>query len=88
MTSSVPRSEVPQYVQTSSVASFGVPGRTPSRDQWEQLADLGVAKATLAFEDDADGWQRVFETICANKLVVFKLFNIVKNFVLSKLWFF
>lgn len=48
----------------TNVASFGVPGRAPNRQQWERLAELGVAKATLAFDDDAEGRQRVFETIC------------------------
>lgn len=48
----------------TNVVSFGVPGRVPDRQQWERLADQGVTKVTLAFDDDTHGRQRAFETIC------------------------
>lgn len=40
------------------VASFGSPGRVPTTQQWESLADYGVQSVTLAFYDNAAGYQR------------------------------
>ena len=47
----------------TNVASFGSPGRIPTSQQWQVLADYGVQSVTLAFFDNAGGYERVRATI-------------------------
>ncbi len=47
----------------TNVASFGTPGRIPSAEQWQTLADYGVHSVTLAFHDNASGYRRTRSAI-------------------------
>ena len=47
----------------TNAASFGSPGRIPTTEQWESLADYGVRSVTLAFFDNPAGYQRTLSAI-------------------------
>jgi hypothetical protein len=47
-----------------NVVATGKAGQLLSHQPWEELSELGVAEATLAFSDDSKGRQRAFDAIC------------------------